>query len=44
MKEMLHSKILVGFVIFVLGFTYVNSIQMNQLGSKDTSQNDLVYH
>lgn len=25
MKEMLHSKVLVGFVVFVLGFTYFNT-------------------
>lgn len=25
MKEMLHSKVLVGFVVFVLGFTYLNA-------------------
>lgn len=25
MKEMLHSKVLMGFVVFVLGFTYFNS-------------------
>lgn len=26
MKEMLHSKILMGFVVFVLSFTYLNSV------------------
>lgn len=31
MKEMLHSKVLVGFIIFVLGFTYVNSIRVNKM-------------
>lgn len=25
MKEMLHSKVLIGFVIFFISFTYVNS-------------------
>ena len=25
MKEMLHSKVLVSFVVFVLGFTYFSS-------------------
>ena len=25
MKEMLHSKVLISFVVFVLGFTYFNS-------------------
>ncbi len=26
MKEMLHSKVLMGFVIFVLSFTYISAI------------------
>lgn len=25
MKEMLHSKVLMGFVLFVLSFTYLNT-------------------
>ncbi len=32
MIEMLHSKILVGFVVFVLGFTYLTTF------TTDTSQ------
>lgn len=28
MKEMLQSKVLMGFVVFVLGFTYLNTFTM----------------
>ena len=28
MKEMLHSKVLMGFVVFVLGFTYLNTFSV----------------
>lgn len=28
MKEMLQSKVLIGFVFFVLGFTYFNTYSM----------------
>lgn len=31
MKEILHSKVMIGFILFVLGFTYVNSTQMQNL-------------
>lgn len=46
MKEMLHSKVLVGFVVFVLGFTYLNTFSMestNIVLEEDTNiQNELV--
>ena len=46
MKEMLHSKILVGFVIFVLSFTYLNAIGAentnNVLEENSNIENELV--
>ncbi len=39
---MLHSKVLIGFVIFVLGFTYLNSIQINHLEEEGNS-NAILY-
>lgn len=43
MKEMLHSKVLIGFILFVLGFTYMNSNQMNYLEQDENSTNEIVY-
>lgn len=43
MKEMLHSKVLVGFIIFVLGFTYVNSIRVNKMDYGEDSYDKSLY-
>ena len=43
MKEILKSKVMVGFVIFVLGFTYVGSIQMNRLNQLNESNREILY-
>lgn len=43
MKEMLHSKVLVGFVVFVLGFTYLNCLQINQFESEENTSHEIVY-
>lgn len=40
---MLKSKVLVGFVVFVLGLTYVNSLQMNRVNYEETDLNEIVY-
>lgn len=42
MKEMLKSKFMIGFIVFVVGFSYVNSTQMNVL-NEENSVNELVY-
>ncbi len=31
MKEMLKSKTIIGFMIFVIGITYVNSVQIRMV-------------
>lgn len=36
MKEMLKSKFMIGFVVFVVGFSYINSTQMNVLKEENT--------
>lgn len=41
MKEILHSKVMIGFILFVLGFTYVNSTQMQNL-EESTPTPDLI--
>lgn len=41
MKEILHSKVMIGFILFVLGFTYVNSTQMQAL-EESTPTPDLI--
>ncbi len=43
MKEMLQSKVLVGFVLFVLGFTYVGAIQMNYCNQESESNHEILY-
>lgn len=43
MKEMLHSKVLVGFIVFVLGFTYVNSVQIDKFDYEDGASSEVVY-
>ncbi len=43
MKEMLKSKVMVGFIIFVLGFTYIGSIQMNRLNQIEASNQEILY-
>lgn len=35
MKELLKSKIMIGFVVFMLGFTYVNAVGMKDLENKE---------
>lgn len=45
MKEMLHSKVLVGFVVFVLSFTYLNTISIentNVVLEENNIENELV--
>lgn len=43
MKEMFRSKVLVGFIVFVLGFTYVNSVQMSKLNYEEETSNEVLY-
>ncbi len=43
MKEMLHSKVLVGFVVFVLGFTYLNCLQTNRFENEESISHEIVY-
>ena len=43
MKEMFKSKVMIGFVLFVLGFTYVGSIQMNRLNQESESNHEILY-
>lgn len=47
MKDMLHSKVMIGFIIFVLGFTYWNaSLEQKKNDSSQfadkTSQNEIL--
>lgn len=42
MKEMLRSKVLVGFIVFVLGFTYFSSIQINHFQEQENT-NEILY-
>lgn len=43
MKEMFHSKVLVGFIVFVLGFTYLNCLQTNRFENEDNTSREIVY-
>lgn len=38
MKEIMESKIMVGFIIFVLGFTYLDSMKVKRLEEKQTKE------
>ncbi len=42
MKEMLKSKVFVGFVVFVLGFTYLNSFQFQNNDTSMVVQKDTI--
>lgn len=45
MKEMLHSKVLIGFVVFVLSFTYLNTVSFentNVVLEETNTTNELV--
>ena len=42
MKEMLKSKFMIGFIVFVVGFSYINSAQMNILKENNSNQ-EIVY-
>jgi len=42
MKEMLKSKFMIGFVVFVVGFSYINSAQINVLKENNNNQ-EIVY-
>ena len=42
MKEMLHSKVLVGFIVFVLGFTYLNCTQISHF-DEEANSNEILY-
>ena len=39
MKEVFESKIMLGFIIFVLGFTYLTSVQEVNCTKKDLHEN-----
>lgn len=41
MKEVFESKIMLGFIIFVLGFTYLTSVQEVNCTKKDLHENDV---
>lgn len=43
MKEMLHSKVMISFILFILGFTYVNSLQMNRLEEQSETTKEILY-
>lgn len=34
MKEMLKNKVMIGIAVFVIGVTYINSVQMKQYEEK----------
>lgn len=40
MKEMLKSKTVIGFIVFILGITYINSIQIHMIENASSKQND----
>lgn len=40
MKEILKSKVMMGFIIFVLGFTYIDSMNVKRLEQTETQMND----
>lgn len=42
MKEILKSKFMVGFIVFVVGFSYINSTHMNVL-EEDTQGVEIMY-
>ncbi len=43
MKEMIKSKFMIGFVVFVVGFTYMNSTQMKGM-MEDESNVEIMYN
>lgn len=43
MKEMLKSKFMIGFVVFVVGFSYVNGAQMNVL-QEENKTTEIMYN
>jgi hypothetical protein len=43
MKEIVKSKYMVGFMIFVIGFTYINSIQLRGMNEID-NKNEIVFN
>lgn len=40
MKELLKSKIMIGFIIFVLGITYIDSINVKKMEENTKIAND----
>lgn len=36
MKEMAKSKFMIGFVVFIVGFSYMNSIQMKGMNIEES--------
>ena len=40
MKEIVKSKIMIGFVAFILGITYMNGIQTKQMEEKSNTNQD----
>ncbi|MBP3461336.1 MAG: hypothetical protein J6K21_02890 [Bacilli bacterium] len=42
MKEMLKSKFLILFIVFVLGVSYFNSLNVEKLNNKSLNDNELI--
>ena len=40
MKEILKSKTVIGFVVFILGITYINSIQIRMIENDTVKANN----
>ena len=43
MKEIVKSKVMMGFIIFVLGFTYIDSLNVKKMEESNTRiSNDFI--
>ena len=42
MKELLKSKIMVSFIIFVIGASYIGTFEANNLDNNISSENEIV--
>ena len=42
MKEMLKSKVLIGFIVLVLGMTYMNSTSIARLEENNSSSDKII--
>lgn len=40
MKELLRSKIMIGFIIFILGITYIDSINVKKMEEDNKAASD----